>query len=254
MSVGLSAARPPGPADADGHRGRQPDPPGTDGRDRLRACPGRRRARHGGGLRRRHRLRLGQPPGRPVPKLVQGAHREPAVHPGRHARGRGGDRLAAGRPGSRPSSPANLSNNRNKGPGLRTNSNCRRPGPPCLSPCFAGRSRSPRRRRTTQRSGSSTRTAPIARGGSRSGRPGPAAASRRRPAGSCRATTSSARPAGSRTASRAPPRRSSPRWCSSAVGQPARPGRNPCAGCAARRRYRPPRPSLGAAGSRRASS
>ena len=53
----------PGPAHPDRHRGGQPDPPGADRRDRLRPGPGRRRARHGGGLRRRHRLRLGQPAG-----------------------------------------------------------------------------------------------------------------------------------------------------------------------------------------------
>ena len=50
-----------GPAYPDRHRGEQPHPPGADRRDRLRARAGRRRARHGGGLRRRHRLRLGNP-------------------------------------------------------------------------------------------------------------------------------------------------------------------------------------------------
>ena len=85
-----------GPAHPGRHRGEQLHPPGADRRDRLRAGPGGRRARYGGGLRRRRRVRLGQPPGRPV-RTIQRAHQATAVHPGRHAGGRGGRRLAAGR-------------------------------------------------------------------------------------------------------------------------------------------------------------
>jgi hypothetical protein len=72
-------------------------PPGADRRDRIRAGPGRRRAGHGGGLRRRHRLRLGQPARRPV-RTIERAHPATAVHRCRHAGDRGGRRLAAGRP------------------------------------------------------------------------------------------------------------------------------------------------------------
>ena len=97
MTIGLirsETAR--GPAHPGRHRGEQLHPPGADRRDRLRAGPGRRRAGHGGGLRRRRRLCLGQPARRPV-RTIQRARPATAIHPGRHAGDRRGRRLAAGR-------------------------------------------------------------------------------------------------------------------------------------------------------------
>src|SRR5579875_2352483 len=72
--------------------------PGPGRRDPW--CPGR--------LRRRHRVLLGQPAGRAV-RAGQHPAGQPAGAGDRHAGGRGRDRLAAGRAGTRqPGPPAGL--------------------------------------------------------------------------------------------------------------------------------------------------